>query len=183
MSGPNLFDGLRIPIDHLDWSTRRMTKPVASGRCDTEDFRPRTIVRHGFLFDRIDVSRDHASVDVEPQLALVDSADATEADLALANLAVPRARGAHDLVRPFDGLPQFRDLAHCLARRLADIEDFLLRNHRPGTLPLSGQNTLRVGYRIVEERKCSQPFPMRGSFPVFVMSTFPPEEATFPLTV
>src|SRR5207249_12210414 len=111
-----------------------------SGRCDTEDFRPRTIVRHRFLFDRVVVSCDHASVDVEPQLALVDSADATEPDLALANLAVPRARGAHDLVRPFDGLPQLRDLAHCLARRLADIEDFLLRNHRPRyTAPLGAK--------------------------------------------
>src|SRR5207249_11526632 len=110
MSGPNLFDGLRILIDHLDWSTRRMTKPVASGRCDTEDFRPRTIVRHRFLFDRVAVSCDHASVDVEPQLALVDSADATEPDLALATLAVPRARGAHELVRPFDRHPQSRSL-------------------------------------------------------------------------
>src|SRR5438309_11065936 len=52
-----------------------------------------------------------------------------------------------------------------------------------GTLPLSRQNTLHVRYRIVEERKCSQPFPRRGSFPVFVIKTFPPEEATFPITV
>src|SRR6195256_2418056 len=52
-----------------------------------------------------------------------------------------------------------------------------------GTLPLSRQNTLGLGYRIVEERKCSQPFPRRGSFPVFEISTLPPEAATFPITV
>src|SRR2546427_12578204 len=52
-----------------------------------------------------------------------------------------------------------------------------------GTLPVPGQNTLGIGYRIAEERKCSQPFPRRGSLPVFVIRTFPPEAATFPIRV
>src|SRR5438477_7558256 len=106
-------------------------KPITTGRRDAEDLRSGPIVRHRFLLDRIDVPGDHPSVHVEPELALVHAADATQAHLALADLAVPRAGGAHDLVRPFDGLPQLGHFAHRLARRLADVEHFLLGAHRP----------------------------------------------------
>src|SRR2546421_1208337 len=107
-----------------------MAKPITSGRRDAEDLRPRPVVRHGFLLDRVDVARDHPAVHVKPQLALVHPANPAQADLALADLAVPRARGAHNLVRALDGLPELGDLAHRLARRLPDVEDFPLRNHR-----------------------------------------------------
>src|SRR5437016_2035965 len=62
-------------IRHEDGRSSWVAEPVASGRRDTEDLRSRTVVRHGFLLDWINVSRDHASVDVEPQLALVHPAD------------------------------------------------------------------------------------------------------------
>src|SRR5438093_6492742 len=103
-----------------------MTKPITTGRRDAEDLRSGPIVRHRFLLDRIDVPGDHPSVHVEPEFAFVYAADAAESHLALADLAVPRAGGAHDLVRPFDGPPQLRDFAHRLARRLADAEHFFL---------------------------------------------------------
>src|SRR5438445_1704237 len=107
-----------------------MAKPVTSRRRDAENLGPRPVVRHGFLLDRVDVARDHPAVHVKPQLALVHPANPAQPDLALADLAVARARGAHDLVRALDGLPELGDLAHRLARRLADVEDFRLRNHR-----------------------------------------------------
>src|SRR3989442_11823863 len=107
-----------------------MAKPITSGRRDAEDLRPRPVVRHGFLLDRVDIARDHAAVHVKPQLALVHAANPAQADLALADLAVARARGAHDLAGSLDGLPELGDLAHRLARRLPDVEDFRLRNHR-----------------------------------------------------
>src|SRR2546426_7443784 len=106
-----------------------MAKPVTSGRCNAKNLRSRPIVRHRFLLDRINVARDDAAIHVEPKLALVHAADPAEADLTFADLAIPRAGGAHDLVRPLNGLPQLRDLAHRPARRLADVEDFLLCNH------------------------------------------------------
>src|SRR3989441_4053470 len=106
-----------------------MAKPITSGRRDAEDLRPRPVVRDGFLLDWVDVPRDHPAVHVEPQLALVNAANPAQSDLALADLAVPRARGAHDLVRALDGLPELGDLAHRLARPLPDVEDFRLRNH------------------------------------------------------
>src|SRR2546428_8564355 len=40
-----------------------------------------------------------------------------------------------------------------------------------------------TGYRIPEERKCSQPFPRKGSFPVFVTRMLPPDAATLPIIV
>src|SRR5256886_17202597 len=115
-----------------------MAKPITSGRRDAEDLRPRPVVRHGLLLDRVDVPRDHPPVHVEPELAFVHPANPAQPDLALADLAVPRARGAHDLVRALDGLPELGDLAHRLARRLPDVEDFRLRIIVASTLPLSG---------------------------------------------
>src|SRR2546425_10864041 len=107
-----------------------MAKPITSGRRDAEDLRPRPVVRHGFLLDRVDVARDHPPIHVEPQLALVHPANPAQPDLALGDLTVARARGAHDLAGSLDGLPELGDLAHRLARRLPDVEDFRLRNHR-----------------------------------------------------
>src|SRR5438445_12376584 len=107
-----------------------MAKPVTVSRCDAEDLRSRTVVRHRFLLDRVDMARDHASVHVQPKLALVNPADATQANLVLADLAVAGTRRAHDLVRALDRLPELGDLPHRLARRLPDIEDFRFRNHR-----------------------------------------------------
>src|SRR5437016_11556046 len=107
-----------------------MAKPVTTRGRDAEDLRSGPVVRHGFLLDRVDVARDHPPVHVEPQLAFVHPANAAQPDLTLADLAVARARGAHDLFRALDGLPELGDLAHRLARRLPDVEDFRLRNHR-----------------------------------------------------
>src|SRR2546426_11055409 len=107
-----------------------MAKPVTASRCDAEDLRSRTVVRHRFLLDRVDMARDHASVHVQPKLALVNPADATQANLVLADLAVAGTRCAHDLVRALDRPPELGDLPHRLARRLPDIEDFRFRNHR-----------------------------------------------------
>src|SRR5205807_4311291 len=104
-------------------------KPVTTGRRDAEDFRSRTEMRDGFLLDRVDVARDDSSVHVEPKFALVDSANPTESDLAFPDLAIPGARGAHDLVRPFDGPPELGDFADRLAGWLPDVEDFRFRNH------------------------------------------------------
>src|SRR6266540_6254047 len=110
-----------------------MAEPVTARRRDAEDLRPRPPVRDGFLLDRVDVARDDATVDVEPELPLVHAPNAAEPDLALADLAVPRARGAHDLVRALDRPPELGDLAHRLARRLPDVEDLRLRDHPPYT--------------------------------------------------
>src|SRR5947208_13068505 len=129
--GFDKFNGTLAPIRHQDRCARGVAKPITTGRRDAEDLRSGPIVRHRLLLDRIDVPGDHPSVHVEPKLALVHAADAAQAHLALADLAVPRARGAHDLVRAFDGLPELGDLAHRLAGGLADVEDFLLRDHRP----------------------------------------------------
>src|SRR5437870_10772036 len=107
-----------------------MAKPVTTRGRDAEDLRSGPVVRHGFLLDRVDVARDHPPVHVKPELALVHAANPAQPNLALADLAVPRARGAHNLVRALDGLPELGDLAHRLARRLPDVEDFRLRNHR-----------------------------------------------------
>src|SRR5437773_944149 len=117
---------LRIPIGHFDWSPGRVAKPIASGRGNAEDLRSRSIVGDRFLLDRIDVSGNHTSVDVEPQLALVHSANAAQTNLALADLAVAGARRAHDFVRALDRLPELGDFPHRSARWLTDIEDFLL---------------------------------------------------------
>src|SRR5207302_4087264 len=76
-------------IRHEDGRSSWVAEPVASGRRDTEDLRSRTIVRHGFLLDWINVSRDHAPVDIEPQLALVHPADPAYTDLAFTDLAIP----------------------------------------------------------------------------------------------
>src|SRR6266568_1569014 len=84
-----------------------MAEPVTARRRDAED------LRSG-----------------QPVLPLVHASNAAEPDLALADFAVPRARGAHDLVRAIDRPPELGDLAHRLARRLPDIEDFRFRNHR-----------------------------------------------------
>src|SRR5256885_12039950 len=120
-----------------------MAKPVTPGRRDAEDFRSRPIVRHRFLLDRINVARDDTAIHVEPKLPLVHAADPAEANLPFADLAVPRARSAHDFVRPLDGFPQLRDLAHRPARRLADVEDFLLRDHRHRDTARPGATYLR----------------------------------------
>src|SRR5205807_7193909 len=77
-------------------------------------------------------------------------------DLAFADFAIPRARGAQDLVRPFDRLPKLRDLAHRLARRLTNVEDFLLRNHRPRyTAPLGAKYFARA----LPNRRRTEVFP------------------------
>src|SRR3989442_4284986 len=107
-----------------------MAKPVTASRCDAEDLRSRTVVRHRFLLDRVDMARDHASVHVQPKLALVNPANATQANLVLADLAIAGTRRAHDLVRALDGLPELGDFPRRLARWLQDIEDFRFRNHR-----------------------------------------------------
>src|SRR6266508_3840161 len=159
-----------------------MTEPVTSRRRDAEDLRSGPPVRHGLLLDWINVTRDHATVDVQPELPLVHASNAAQPDLALADLAVPRARGAHDLVRALDRLPELGDLAHRLARRLPDIEDLRLRDHRPYTDPF-GLKPCGRRYRIPEGRKCSQPLFWSGSTPDFVTRTFPPEAATLPITV
>src|SRR5437899_10646162 len=100
---------------------RRMAKPVTAGRRNAEDLRSRTVVRHRFLLDRVDVARDDPSIHVQPELALVNPANATQANLVLANLAIAGARRAYDLVRALDRLPELGDLPHRLARRLPDI--------------------------------------------------------------
>src|SRR5467141_2042474 len=130
-------DILRLDLDTFDFTALTdvtvlaiVAQPVTTRRRDTEDLRSGPEVRHRFLFYWIDVPGDHTTVHVQPQLPFVDAANAAEANLALPNFAVPRAGGAHDLVRPLDRFPQFRDFAHRAARRLADVEDFLLRNHR-----------------------------------------------------
>src|SRR5439155_15441562 len=108
----------------------RVAKPVAPRGRNAEDFRPRPVVRDGFLLDRIDVSRDHAPVDVQPELALVDPANAAQANLAFADLAIAGTCRAHDFVRTLDRSPELGDLPHRLARRLPDIEDFRFGDHR-----------------------------------------------------
>src|SRR3989441_2376109 len=130
-------DVLRFDLDSFHLAALRdvsvlaiFTQPITSGRRDAEDLRSRPIVRDRFLLDRVDVARDHPAVHVEPQLAIVNASNPAQPNLALADLAVPRARGAHDPVRPLDGLPELGDFAHRLARRLADVKDFRLRNHR-----------------------------------------------------
>src|SRR2546425_5556483 len=130
VSCDDFLDRFRVSIEERNRRPRGMAKPVAPRRRDAEDLRSGPVVRDGFLLDRVDVARDHPPVHVEPELALVHAANPAQPDLALADLAVPRARGAHDLVRALDGLPELGDLAHRLARRLPDVEDFRLRNHR-----------------------------------------------------
>src|SRR2546427_1434275 len=127
---PDLFDRFRRSIMEENRCPRRMAKPVTAGRRNAEDLRSGTVVRHRFLLDRVDVARDDASIDVQPELALVNPANATQANLVLANLAIAGTRRAHDLVRALDRLPELGDLPHRLARRLPDIEDFRFRNHR-----------------------------------------------------
>src|SRR2546422_3475116 len=131
-------DVLRFDLDALDLAALGdvsilaiSTQPVATCRRDTEDLRSWPIVRHGFLFNRVDVARDDPPVHVQPELALVNAANAAQADLAFADLAVAGTRRAHDLVRAFDGLPELGDLPHRLARRFPGIEEFRCRNHRP----------------------------------------------------
>src|SRR3972149_2648454 len=104
-------------------------EPVTARRRDTEDLGSRAIVGHGLLLDRVYVACDNPTVHVQPQLALVHAANPAQTDLILPDFAVPRARGAHDLVRALDGLPELRDLAHRFAGRFADVEDLLFRNH------------------------------------------------------
>src|SRR3989475_1260865 len=109
----------------------RVTEPVTSGRRDAEDLRSGPVVRDWFLFNRVDVARDDPAVHVQPELALVNTANPTQADLAFTDLAIAGTRRAHDLVRALDRLPELGDLPRRLARRLPDIEDFRFRNHRP----------------------------------------------------
>src|SRR5947209_775540 len=110
--------------DFVPFSQQPRGRP--SPRGNAEDLRSRSIVGDRFLLDRIDVSGNHTSVDVEPQLALVHSANAAQTNLALADLAVAGARRAHDFVRALDRLPELGDFPHRSARWLTDIEDFLL---------------------------------------------------------
>src|SRR6266571_5471204 len=119
-----------ITVSHQYVRSSRVAKPVTSGRGNAEDLRSGPVVRDRFLLDRVDVARDDASVHVQPELALVNPADATQANLALADLAIAGTRRAHDLVRALDRLPELGDLPGRLARRLPDIEDFRFRNHR-----------------------------------------------------
>src|SRR6266545_1335564 len=133
VSCDDFLDRFRVSIEERNRGPRGVAKPVTPSRRDAENLRSRPPVRDGFLLDRVDVARNDATVDVEPELPLVNAADSAKAYLTFANLAVPRARGAHDLVRALDRPPEFGDLAHRLARRLADIEDLPLRNHPPYT--------------------------------------------------
>src|SRR3990170_9105284 len=106
-------------------------EPVTARRRNAEDLRAGAVVRHGLLLDRVYVACDNPTVYVEPQLALVHAANPAQTDLILPDFAIPRARRAHDLVRALNGLPELRDLAHRLARRLAHVKDFLFRDHGP----------------------------------------------------
>src|SRR5437899_4259343 len=126
----DFLDGLCGAVGHQDWRPRWVAEPVTPGRRDAEDLRPGPVVRHGFLFDRVHVARDDPAVDVQPELAFVNTANPAQADLTFADLAVAGTRRAHDLVRALDRLPELGDLPHRLARRLPDIEDFRFRNHR-----------------------------------------------------
>src|SRR6266571_600464 len=130
VSCDDFLDRFRVSIEERNRGPRGVAQPVAPSRRDAENLRSRPPVRDGFLLNRIDVTRNDPSVDVEPELPLVHAADPAQPDLALADFAVPRARGAHDLVRALDRPPELGDLAHRLARRLPDIEDFRFRNHR-----------------------------------------------------
>src|SRR2546427_656294 len=49
---PDLFDRFRRSIMEENRCSRRMAKPVTSGRRNAEDLRSRTVVRHRFLLDR-----------------------------------------------------------------------------------------------------------------------------------
>lgn len=126
-----VLDRFRRAVRHQDSRPSGMAQPITARGRDAEDLRAWPIVLHRFLLNRIDVARDHATVDVKPELATVNASDSTEADLSLANLAVPRAGSAHDLVRARYGLPEFGDLAHSLARRLSHVHDVLRRDHAP----------------------------------------------------
>src|SRR5437899_8649065 len=143
---------------------RRMAKPVTAGRRNAEDLRSGTVVRHRFLLDRVDVARDDASIDVQPELALVNPANATQANLVLANLAIAGTRRAHDLVRALDRLPELGDLPHRLARRLPDIEDFRFRNHRPSVHWSHRVKTL-CEWAIESRKNGSVPSPSLGAAP------------------
>src|SRR6266581_3634884 len=182
VSCDDFLDRFRVSIEERNRGPRGVAQPVAPSRRDAEDLRSRPPVRDGFFLNRIDMTRNDPSVDVEPELALVHPADPAQPDLALADFAVPRARGAHDLVRALDRLPEFGDLAHRLARRLPDIEDLRLRDHRPYTDPF-GLTPFVRRYRIPEGRKCSHPLFRSGSTPDLVTRTFAPEAATLPITV
>src|SRR2546427_6363242 len=98
-----------------------MAEPVAPGRRNAEDLRSGTEVRDRFLFDRINMARDYSTIHVEPEFALVDAANPAQTDLVFPDFAVPRARGAHDLVCALDRFPEFRDLPHRLPGRLAHV--------------------------------------------------------------
>src|SRR5467141_1618158 len=160
-----------------------MTQPITACRRNAEDLRAGTKVRDRFLLDRINMARDHSTVHVEPQLALMDAANPAQAHLVLPDLAISGARGAHDLVCALDRLPEFRDLPHRLSGRLAHVEDFRFRNHLSRYTAAFGLKPFVEGYRFEEDRKCSHPLLRRGSFPVFVSKAFPPEAATLPMTV
>src|SRR3989442_10563594 len=101
----DFLDGLCGAVRHQDWRPRRMAKPVATRRRDAEDLRPGPVVRHGFLFDGVDMARDDPPVHVQPEFALVHTANPAQADLTFADLAVAGTRRAHDLVRALDRLP------------------------------------------------------------------------------
>src|SRR6266487_3648234 len=133
VSRDDLLDWFRVSVQERNRGSRRMAEPVTARRRDAEDLRSRPPVRDGFLLDWVDVTRDDATVDIQPELPLVHAADPAQPDLPLADLAVPRARGAHDLVRALDRPPELGDLAHRLARRLPDVEDLRLRDHPPYT--------------------------------------------------
>src|SRR5438445_5875075 len=179
----DFLDGLCGAVGHEDGRPGCVAEPVTSGRRDAEDLRPGPVVRHGFLFDRVHVARDDPAVDVQPELAFVNTANPAQADLTFADLAVAGTRRAHDLVRALDRLPELGDFSHRLARRLPDIEDFRFRNHRPRYTGPIGLKHFVADYRIPEERKCSQPLARSGSLPVFVTSVLPPDAATLPIVV
>src|SRR3990172_3395717 len=139
-------------------------EPVTARRRNAEDVGAGAVVRHGLLLDRVYVACDNPTVHVQPQLALVHAANPAQTDLILPDFAVPRARGAHDLVRALDGLPELRDLAHRFAGRFADVEDLLFRNHEQSPY---GPFGVKVFCRWIIEsmRNGSAPNPSPGGPP------------------
>jgi len=143
----HVLHGLRGSVREQNRRTRRMAEPVTSGRGNTEDLRTRAVVHDGFFLDRVHVARDYPTVHVQPELPVVDAAHPAEPDLALADLAVPGARRAHDLVRALDGFPELSDLPRRVPGRLPDIEgsdQVRLRRHRTVTQPKGVLNTFRA---------------------------------------
>src|SRR2546422_8667859 len=164
VSCDDFLDRFRVSIEERNRRPRGMAKPVAPRRRDAEDLRSGPVVRHGFLFDRVDVARDDPPVHVQPELALVNAANAAQTDLALADLAIAGTRRAHDLVRALDRLPELGDFPHRLAWRLPDIEDFRFRNHRPSVHWSHRVKTL-CEWAIESRKNGSVPSPSLGAAP------------------